>query len=48
MRRFNNNDSNDNNDNNNNNNNNNGNLYSAVGNLKRFTITLKCGTHEKN
>ena len=28
-------------------NNDNGNLYSAFGNSKRFTITLKCGTHEK-
>ena len=29
------------------NNNNNGNLCSAFGNSKRFTIKLKCGTHEK-
>ena len=32
----------------NNNNNNNRNLYSAFSNSKRFTITLKCGTQEKN
>ena len=33
--------------NNNNDNDNNGNLYTAFGYSKRFTITLKCGTHEK-
>ena len=27
--------------------NNNGNLYSAFGNSKRCTITVNCGTHEK-
>ena len=31
----------------NNDNNNNGNLYRAFGDSKFFTITLKCGTHEK-